>query len=136
MLPVRVVLYFYQGCSDVLEDRVNTDRLDAAQHRAFRDHKPDLDARDYRAIGISSQTSRLQGESALLHDIPHLLLSDPELLVADALELPTFEKDGGPWYERLTLVVGLGRVQKAFFPVANAARSAAQVIAWMQIQGI
>jgi peroxiredoxin len=58
------------------------------------------------------------------------------MTLPEALELPTFEADGTRWYERLTLVVGSGRVQKAFFPVASAARSAAQVLAWMQIQGI
>jgi hypothetical protein len=34
------------------------------------------------------------------------------------------------------LVASGGLIEKAFFPVTNASRSAAQVIAWMTVQGI
>jgi peroxiredoxin len=133
---VRMVLYFYPGLAGWREDGEDAALLDGVQHRAFRDHQPDFEARGYGAIGVSSQSRQLQGESALAHEVGHLLLSDPELLVAGALGLPTFEADGASWYERLTLVARSGRIEKVFFPVASAARSAAQVIAWMQVRGI
>jgi peroxiredoxin len=128
-----VVLYVYPGGCCSPEDGTNARRMDALQHRAFRDHEPDLEAHGYQAIGISGQPGRPQEESALELGISHRLLRDPELRLARELGLPTFEADGARWYQRLTLVAAGGRVQKAFFPVASPARSAAQVLAWMQI---
>jgi peroxiredoxin len=133
---VRVVFYFYPGLAGWREDGQDAVLLDAVQHRVFHEHQPDFEARGYSTIGVSSQSRQLQGESALAHEVGHLLLSDPELLVAGALALPTFEADGACWYERLTLVARLGRIEKVFYPVASPARSAAQVIAWMQVLGI
>jgi peroxiredoxin len=133
---VRVVFYFYPGLAGWPEDGEDAASLDAMQHRVFHEHQPDFEARGYSVVGVSGQSRQLQGESALAHDVGHLLLSDPELEVAGALGLPTFEADGACWYERLTLVASSGRIEKVFFPVSSAARSAAQVIAWMQVQGI
>jgi peroxiredoxin len=127
-----VVVYLYPGGGSSPEEGMDAARMDALQHRAFRDHGPDLDAHGYCAIGISSRSVSLLGESALAEGISHGLLSDPGLRVAAGLGLPTFELDGACWYHRLTFVAAGGRIQKAFFPV-SAGRSAAQVIAWMQI---
>ena len=65
----------------------------------------------------------------------HTLLCDPELELARELGLPTFTRGASRGYERLVLVAGRGRIEKVFFPVANASRSAAQVLAWMTLQG-
>jgi hypothetical protein len=75
--------------------------------------------RGYRAIGV-----------------PHRLLSDPGLELAELLGLPTFAVAGRAWYERLMLVACGARIEKAFFPVSSGARSAAQVIAWMTMHGV
>jgi peroxiredoxin len=96
-VAVGVVFYFYPGCVGPSEGGVDAVPSDGVQHRVFRDHEPDFEARGYCAIGISSQSSHLQGESALVYGVSHLLLSDPGLLVAGALGLPTFEADGAHW---------------------------------------
>ncbi len=131
-----LVIYLYPGGGWSAQDGEDTPLADAVQHRAFRRHQRDLEARGYQLIGVSSQSQTAQREAALANGVAHALLGDPELQLARALGLPTFTLDGGFWYHRLTLVVGGGRIQKAFFPVSSAARSAAQVIAWMTIQGI
>jgi peroxiredoxin len=134
-VALPVVLYLYPGSpSSPEEDPVES--MDGAQHRAFRDHRPDLEARGYRAIGISSESLSVQRLSGLRNRLPHRLLSDPRLELAQELGLPTFAVAGRSWYERLTLVASGGRIEKAFFPVASAARSAAQVIAWMTMHGV
>jgi peroxiredoxin len=65
-----------------------------------------------------------------------MLLSDPDLQLALALGLPTFNVDNTDWYCRLTLVITEGTVAQAFSPVVSARRSAAQAIAWMRGQGL
>jgi peroxiredoxin len=131
-----LVIYLWPGCASSPSDGEQTSLMDAAQHRAFGEHQRDLEARQYRVIGISSQSQRSQRQSALEHAVAHMLLSDPELQLARELELPTFELDAARWYQRLTLVASGGRIEKAFFPVSSAAHSAAQVIAWLSVQGI
>jgi peroxiredoxin len=129
-----LVMYFYPGAASP-GDRA--DAPDAAQHRAFRDLRPELETRGYRVVGISSQFEGAQRESTGLDRLTHQLLSDPALWVAQVLELPTFDLDGRRCYQRLMLVTGArGQIEKAFYPVLSPERSAAQVIAWMQVQGI
>jgi peroxiredoxin len=131
-----LVVYLYPGGCWSPEDGEDTPLVDAVQHCAFRDHQPALEARKYRAIGISSQFLNAQRETALASGVSHTLLRDPELLLARELGLPTFSADGGCWYRRLMLVTSGAQVEKAFFPVSAAGRSAAQVIAWVTMQGL
>jgi peroxiredoxin len=140
-----LVIYLYPGWANTSEMSCrgksrescgDTALMDAMQHRAFRDHQSDLEARGYRAIGVSSQSVEAQRRAMIDGRLTQRLLSDPGLGLAEQLQLPTFTEEGVRWYRRLTLVVHDGRVVKVFFPVSSAARSAAQVIAWMTIQGI
>jgi peroxiredoxin len=128
-----VVLYFFPGCSGSPDDGERADLMDVVQHRAFRHHLPDLEARGYTVIGVSSQSDELQRRTARANRLAHRLLCDPELQLAQALELPTFSCDDAHWYQRLTLIAGKGRVEKLFFPVANAAASASQVLTWLTL---
>ncbi len=131
-----LVIYTYPGCSSSSEDDGETVRLDVAQHRAFREHQRDLEAHNYSAVGVSSQSKESQRQAALAGRVSHRLLCDPELELARALGLPTFMSDGAGWYERLVLVASGGRVEKAFYPVSKPARSAAQVITWLALRGV
>lgn len=131
-----LAIYMYPAIGPSCEDVEETTTMDAVQHQAFRDHQPELEARGYRVIGISSQSPKSQGLEIFQNRLSHMLLSDPQLQLADSLELPTVTVAGRPRYLRLTLIVSRGHVVKVFFPVASAARSASQVIAWMKIQGV
>jgi len=131
------VFYLFPGSSSSPGDGEDTPLMDAAQHWAFRNQRADLEDRSYRVIGVSSQSEDAQLLAEVTHRTEHMLLSDPELRLARELTLPTFEVDGTSCYQRLTLVIARGGcIEKAFFPVACAGRSAAQVVAWMTIQGI
>jgi peroxiredoxin len=130
-----LVLYLYPGSASSPGDGPDARATDALQHRAFRERLSDFTAREYRVIGISSQSEHEQAQAVMTHDVkwPHRLLSDPELQLASAFDLPTFRVDGVRRYQRIVLVANGGRISKAFFPISSGARSAAQVLAWMQL---
>jgi peroxiredoxin len=130
-----LVLYLYPGSTSSAEGGPDARVTDALQHRAFRERLSDFIAREYRVIGISSQSEHEQAQAVMTHDLkwPHRLLSDSELRLASAFDLPTFTLDGARLYQRIVLVVSRGRISKAFFPISSGARSAVQVLAWMQL---
>ena len=90
------------------------------QSCAFRDHFGELRTLGADVLGISAQP------------LPDQILSDPELALADARALPTFEVAGMRLYRRLTVVARAGRIVKAFYPVFPPDRNAADVVAWLQ----
>jgi IclR family pca regulon transcriptional regulator len=108
---------------------------DSVQHCVFRDAEQDLLARGLSAVGLSSKPMREQQMEKLNNRVAHRLVSDPELLLAETLGLPTFDLDGKGWYRRLMLVVSDGYIKKVFFPVPSTERSAAQVLTWTQATG-
>jgi peroxiredoxin len=134
-----LVLYFYpavrgpvpSGRDNYAED---TSILDSSQHRAFRNSSLELEALNYRAVGISSQSPKTQISEIFENRLAHTLLADPELRIARLLDLPTATVNGTPRYRRLMLIISAGVIRKAFFPIDNASRSAAQTIAWMKLQ--
>ncbi len=86
-------------------------------------------ARGIGILGLSSQSSAWQHELGERLRLPFPLLSDHELLVQQALRLPTFETGGVNYLKRLTLVVADGRIVGLYFPVADPAGHAAEVLA-------
>jgi peroxiredoxin len=81
---------------------------------------------------VSAQPSAEQAAFAAREQLPFALLSDPELRLAAALRLPTFEAGGMRLYKRLTLVVRDGAIAKAFYPVFPPDRDAADVLSWIR----
>jgi hypothetical protein len=82
------------------------------------------------AAEMRRQGPMAQKRAMIKERLNHRLLSDPRL------QLPTFTDKGLRRYRRLALVVHDGCIVKVFCPMSSAARSAAQAIAWMTIQGI
>jgi peroxiredoxin len=101
------------------------------QSCAFRDHFSELAALGAKVLGLSAQPPEDQIEFAERVGLPYPLLSDPELRLAEALRLPTFEVEGMRLYRRLTLIARQGRIEKAFYPVFPPDRNAADVLAWL-----
>jgi peroxiredoxin len=99
------------------------------QSCAFRDHAGDLAVLGARVAGLSSQPLDDQLEFATRNHITYPVLSDPDLLVRDALDLPTFEIAGYTLYKRLALIAEAGVVAKVFYPVFPPDRNAADVVA-------
>ena len=99
----------------------------------FRDHHRDLlDAGAARVYGLSSQDTAYQREAAARLHLPFPMLSDPELSLAAALRLPTFEAGGMTLYKRLTLIVRNGVIEHVFYPVFPPGGHAEQVLAWLR----
>lgn len=82
--------------------------------------------------GLSAQTLDDQREFAERNAIPYPVLADPELRLAGALRLPTFEVEGVELYKRLALVVEACAIAKVFYPVFPPDGNARQVLGWLE----
>jgi peroxiredoxin len=101
------------------------------QSCAFRDHAADLARHGAAIVGVSAQSAADQLEFATREHIPYPLLSDPSLLLAQALLLPTFETAGMRLYRRLTLIAQRGLIVKVFYPIFPPEQNASEVLAWL-----
>jgi peroxiredoxin len=99
----------------------------------FRDHHADLQAAGAHAVyGLSSQSTVYQAELADRLGLPFSILSDLELALAEALDLPTFEASGERLFSRLTMIVTNGRIEHAFYPIFPPDQHAAEVLEWLR----
>ena len=101
------------------------------QSCAFRDHHAELRSLGARIFGISAQDSAFQKKIAERLHLPFELLSDEDLILAEALTLPTFEAEGLRLLRRLTLIMADGQIQKVFYPVFPPDKSAEEVVRWL-----
>lgn len=98
----------------------------------FRDLHQELVQLKVEVFGLSTQTPEYQREMALRLRLPFEILSDAELKVCHALNLPTFEIDGMQLLKRLTLIVRDGQIEYVFYPVFPPNESADQVLQWLK----
>jgi peroxiredoxin len=64
--------------------------------------------------------------------LPYAILSDPQLELANALNLPTFQTAGLTLYKRLTLIARDGTIEKVFYPVFPPDTHAEEVVAALE----
>ncbi len=102
------------------------------QSCGYRDLAAELRELGATVVGLSAQTLDEQREAAARLGLPHAVAADPELRLAEALGLPTFDFDGRRLYKRLTLVAERGRIVKVFYPVFPPDENAAEVAAWLR----
>ena len=102
------------------------------QSCGYRDHGAALRALGARTIGLSAQPLDDQREAAERLALPHPVVADPELRLAGALRLPTFDFEGTRLYKRLAFVAERGRIVKVFYPVFPPDENAAEVVAWLE----
>jgi peroxiredoxin len=98
----------------------------------FRDHAAELRVLGAALLGLSAQALGEQRQFAERERIPYPIVSDPGLVLARELGLPTFAVAGMTLYKRLTLVVERGAIVHAFYPVFPPDSHAAEVIAWLR----
>jgi peroxiredoxin len=103
------------------------------QSCGYRDHGAELRELGAAVMGLSAQTIDEQREAAERLGLPHAVAADPELRLAVALRLPTFEFDGRRLYKRLALVAERRRIVKVFYPVFPPDENAAEVAAWLRL---
>lgn len=138
-LPKTVVVYIYPRSSADSVDPAGWDEIPGArgcspQGCAFRDHQPKLSALGVSVFGLSTQDiPYLQSEVVRLH-LPFPLISDSNLLLRKALNLPLLEMtlDGVSFYRRITLIIREGFIVKVFYPVFPPDKNAKNVIAWLE----
>lgn len=107
----------------------------------FRDHAADLAGLGAVVAGVSTQTSAYQAEAAERLRLPFGLLSDANLELQDALDLPTFHADlpdemrgqeTSILLRRCTLIIAGGVIEHVFCPVFPPESHALQVVAWLR----
>jgi peroxiredoxin len=103
----------------------------------FRDHADGLAGAGAAVVGLSTQSTTYQQEAAERLGLPFPLLSDAELTLTRALNLPTFTtelEDGShaTLLKRLTFVVREGRIVHTFYPVFPPDGHAERVLEWLR----
>ena len=82
---------------------------------------------------MSSQSAEEQREAHARLHLPFELLSDAQLSLAGAWQLPTFEYAASKRIKRLTVIAIDGVVRKVFYPVFPPDKNAGEVMAWLKI---
>jgi peroxiredoxin len=99
---------------------------------SFRDHFGELRALGVdHLFGLSTQDPEYQREAAERLHLPFSLLSDEQLKLTRAMQLPTFETSGMTLLKRFTLAIYKGTVEHVFYPVFPPDRSAGDVMHWL-----
>jgi len=98
----------------------------------FRDHHAELAAEGAVVLGLSTQDTSYQQELVERLGLPFPILSDAELRLKRALQLPALEVAGQTLIKRLTLVVRDGAIEHVFYPVFPPDRHAGEVLAWLR----
>ncbi len=136
--PGTLVLYIYPRTGKPGEpllpgwDDIPGARGCTPESCAFRDSHDDLARLGATVHGLSAQSLEDQHEFAERVGLPYPILSDPQLELAKALRLPTFEVAGMTLYKRLTLIAREGRIAHVFYPVFPPDRNAADVVRWIE----
>jgi peroxiredoxin len=103
------------------------------QSCGFRDHFAELKRLGVAQLyGLSTQDTAYQREAAERLHLPFAILSDADLRLARALNLPTFTVDGMTLIKRMAWVIDDGVITKVFYPVFPPDKSAADVVNWLR----
>lgn len=103
------------------------------QSCGFRDHFVELKALGVTDVfGLSTQTTAYQREAAERLHLPFPILSDADLALTRALDLPTFTISGMTLLKRMALIVDDGTIVKVFYPVFPPDKNAAEVVTWLR----
>ena len=84
---------------------------------SFRDERARFEERGARVFGLSTQDSDYQREAVERLHLPYAILSDEQLELTRALDLPTFTVDGMTLIRRITLIVRAGVIDDVVYPV-------------------
>ncbi|MGH3657040.1 MAG: peroxiredoxin [Micromonosporaceae bacterium] len=99
---------------------------------SFRDSLAALQAAGaQRVLALSTDAAGYQQHLVRRLHLPFPMLSDPELLLARALDLPTFHAAGTELYKRLTMIVDGSRIEHVFYPIFPPDTHAGEVLDWL-----
>lgn len=137
-LKARTIVYAYPRTGKPgVENPPGWDMIPGArgcspQSCSFRDHFADLKSLGVANLfGLSTQDHAYQKEAADRLHLPFAILSDEDLALSRAINLPTFETSGMTLLKRFTLVLDDGVISHVFYPVFPPDQSAADVVRWL-----
>jgi peroxiredoxin len=139
-LPGRTVVFGYPRTGEPGKiglvddwDMIPGARGCTPQTCAFRDLFAELKAAGAAQVfGLSTQSNEYQTEMASRLHLPFPVLSDEQLLLTEALDLPTMEVADLTMIKRLALIIDDGRITHVFYPVFPPDRNAGDVLAWLK----
>ena len=100
---------------------------------SFRDLFEDLkSAGTAHVYGLSTQTTEYQLEMVERLHLPFLVLSDADLELAKAIDLPMMVVAGTTLLKRMALILDDGAITKVFYPVFPPDRNAGDVLEWLK----
>jgi len=103
------------------------------QSCGFRDHHAELRTLGVAHLfGLSTQDTDYQREVAERLHLPFPVLSDHDLKLTRALDLPTFTVAGMTLIKRMALVIDDGKIAHVFYPVFPPDKNAEEVVAWLK----
>lgn len=85
-----------------------------------------------RVLALSTDRAEYQQDLVRRLHLPYPMLSDPELSLARALDLPTFQADGMALYKRLSLILDGDRIAHVFYPIFPPDSHANEVLGWLR----
>jgi peroxiredoxin len=98
---------------------------------SFRDHHEEMTKLGARVLGLSTQSTEEQREMVERLHVPFEVLSDNDLALTRALNLPTFEIERRVFIKRLTMILRQGRIAHVFYPIFPPDGHADEVLAWL-----
>ena len=101
------------------------------QSCSFRDVHGEFAALGATVFGLSTQVHEEQVEFSRRQHLPFLLLSDPDQIFGEALDLPVFQADDIVAYKRMTIIARAGTIAHVRYPVFPPDRDADEVLAWL-----
>ncbi len=132
-----VVLYFVAGEND--ETWIDGHATpDASQHRGYVNYRKIFEEIGVKIFGVSCQPEATLARIKWYLKATHTIFSDPELILGQALELPTTQEGNTKRYLRMALVASNGTIHKWFGPLSDseAAGSARQVMTWISATAV
>jgi peroxiredoxin len=103
------------------------------QSCGFRDHFAELRRLGVAQLfGLSTQDTDYQREAVERLQLPFAILSDADLKLTRALDLPTFSVDGLTLIRRMAWVIDNGVITRVFYPVFPPDKNAEEVMNWLQ----
>src|SRR5215204_92305 len=102
------------------------------QSCSFRDHFTKIKSLGVAHVyGLSTQDTPYQREAAERLKLPFPVLSEANLELARALNLPTLSAAGMILLKRMALVIDDGVITKVFYPVFPPDKNAEEIVAWL-----
>jgi peroxiredoxin len=98
---------------------------------AFRDEYAALRTLGVDVFGLSTQEAEYQREMVRRLEVPFEILSDADLRLTRALQLPTLTVGDMTLVKRLTMIVQWGVVQHVFYPIFPPFANAGDVLTWV-----